>query len=663
MKKMTTDEFIAKSRAVHGDKYDYSKTEYVNQSTPVVIICPEHGEFLQRPNNHYLGAGCPVCSGNQKMTTKSFIERAIAVHGNVYDYTKSVYVNSKTKLIIICSSHGEFLQTPEKHLAGQGCPKCTVSRVEQTNLQKYGVRRPLQNPEIYDKVKQTNLQRYGVENPMQYKAVQEKLVATNMSLYGVPYSCMADDVIARKNETLLAKYGGLTPFSSADVREKSMMSIREHYHVDNAAQSCDVQNKIQATKRQNGTFCSSIPEDKMYEILCDLFGASDIERQYQSSEYPFNCDFYVKSQNLYVELNAMWTHGGHWFGTYDDDRSVLASWEERHTSFYNGAVFVWSESDVAKREAARVAGLSYLVFWKADLSDFYIWVDAGCPVGHDYETEYSWLPKRKLTYERPGCKLLPGNFSQIVKYYQQDVFYAREKALWNQNPEFRGMPLQLFLYINRQKYLGKILDELSDAELLRGFGISGVLRSYTAFHTVPMQHVIDVYNIKSVLDPCAGWGERMLCCHINQIPYQGYDVNLALQGGYDKLRADFNIQNCNIIFGDAARAVVSGTYDAVITCPPYFDTEIYSENGAENLSYDKFLDWWRQVVINFSNVTYFCFQINQKYKADMKAIVERNGFTYLESFVCQPGKVSHFNRKNGTVMKHEFEEMLVFKKG
>ena len=123
-KKLTTEEFIKRARKVHGDRYDYSKVVYVNASTKVCIICPEHGEFWQIPNSHLMGHGCCECSGLGRITQENFQEKAKKVHGDKYDYSKVEYIDSKTKVCIICPEHGEFWQTPKDHLSKRGCPKC-----------------------------------------------------------------------------------------------------------------------------------------------------------------------------------------------------------------------------------------------------------------------------------------------------------------------------------------------------------------------------------------------------------------------------------------------------------------------------------------------------------------------------------------------------------
>ena len=135
-KRFTTEDFIKKAKKVHGNKYDYSKVEYVNSRTKVCIICPEHGEFWQRANHHLQGSICPKCANNKngtrkRFTTQEFIKKAKEVHGDKYDYSKVEYKNNFTKVCIICPEHGEFWQTPCGHIHNmQGCPNCIKSKLQ-----------------------------------------------------------------------------------------------------------------------------------------------------------------------------------------------------------------------------------------------------------------------------------------------------------------------------------------------------------------------------------------------------------------------------------------------------------------------------------------------------------------------------------------------------
>lgn len=125
-KRATTEEFIAKARQIHGDRYDYSKCEYRGSKLPVIIVCREHGPFSQVPSKHTCSRhGCPRCGGSERKTTARFISEATAVHGAKYDYSQVSYTNAYTHVRITCPEHGEFLQTPHMHLnGGRGCPQC-----------------------------------------------------------------------------------------------------------------------------------------------------------------------------------------------------------------------------------------------------------------------------------------------------------------------------------------------------------------------------------------------------------------------------------------------------------------------------------------------------------------------------------------------------------
>ncbi len=123
-KKLTTAEFIANSRKVHGSKYCYSQVDYLNNISKVNIICKSHGGFLQTPSAHMQGKGCMSCSGKKRKHTADFISASIEVHGDKYRYSRSKYLNSKTKLTITCMKHGDFQQRPDIHASGHGCQFC-----------------------------------------------------------------------------------------------------------------------------------------------------------------------------------------------------------------------------------------------------------------------------------------------------------------------------------------------------------------------------------------------------------------------------------------------------------------------------------------------------------------------------------------------------------
>ena len=125
----TSNSFIERAVASHGDTYDYTDVVYISSQTKVKILCKTHGSFYQRPTDHILGVGCPKCATASRAllrvsTLDTFIINAQKIHGEVYEYSNVTYGNNRTKVKIMCKTHGEFQQRPYSHLDGRGCPAC-----------------------------------------------------------------------------------------------------------------------------------------------------------------------------------------------------------------------------------------------------------------------------------------------------------------------------------------------------------------------------------------------------------------------------------------------------------------------------------------------------------------------------------------------------------
>ena len=172
--KLTKEEFILKAREIHGNKYDYSKVEYINALSKINIICPEHGEFWQKPNSHLNNNGCPRC-GNTNASKKNalnkeeFILKARQIHGWKYDYSKVEYKNNRTKVCIICPKHGEFWQTPLSHLYGNGCRKCSSEKLSKERIKK--------NKDWINEAKKIHNNRYSYEKTV-YTGYMKKVIIT-----------------------------------------------------------------------------------------------------------------------------------------------------------------------------------------------------------------------------------------------------------------------------------------------------------------------------------------------------------------------------------------------------------------------------------------------------------------------------------------------------
>jgi len=128
-------EFVSKAVIKHKDRYDYSQVDYIDSTTKIIILCKNHGSFLQIPSSHIRGSGCSKCAGKYSYTSTEYIEKVKDIHGNFYNYTKTKYTNNASKLIITCPIHGDFKQNPSDHLNGSGCKKCHIEHMKYSTEQ------------------------------------------------------------------------------------------------------------------------------------------------------------------------------------------------------------------------------------------------------------------------------------------------------------------------------------------------------------------------------------------------------------------------------------------------------------------------------------------------------------------------------------------------
>lgn len=596
-----------------------------------------------------------------------------------------------------------------------------------TNIALYGVPHVAQSPGIQAKTRATNLRRYGYTNankrPFMRKHMSQvmkknapmiaaKSRKTCLGKYGVEYygqtaearkaqsermRANLDVSLAKTRATMQKRYGVNYSWESSALRGKAQATMRERYGstcyvqsdeykerldsiMDKVRQTNmsrygapvytqsdeykqnvdDIQSRIIATKRQNGVLNTSTVEKHVK-------GFDAFESQYNNdSRYPYLCDFYDKERDLFIEVNASWTHGYHWYDA-EKDVAVCTKWKAKSedSTYYANALDVFTKRDAEKRETARVNNLNYVTLWDSDGMDADLWLAMGMPLGKDWEHEYSWIPYHYIPEDVDVSKMCLSwrSLSAVVKDAQRKVFYKRELELWNTNPLRNGKwgTVQAFLYANRYKYLNKLPHELTDRMLLRSFRISGLHMGYTSFNSALMRQVIEKYNVKSVYDPCAGWGERMMTCGKLGVSYEGCDINFELFEGYEKLYELIDGFKPVLHNNDSANQLVTTNSDAIITCPPYKNIEVYSDNGAENFSDEDFAAWWGDVVKNcsYSNAKVFAVQTNQACRSVFMGALVAQGWQLKEELVFDNNQKSHFHRVSG-MTKREYESMLVF---
>lgn len=449
-----------------------------------------------------------------------------------------------------------------------------------------------------------------------------------------------------------------------------------------------VQRLSLATKKRNGSLTTSSPEDAFYELLVEYMNQQGmtVVRQYRDEKrYPFAVDFYIPERDLFIELNGSWSHGGHWYEVDREmDQKTVQTWlrKGKKSKYYRVALGTWTKRDVRKREAARQAELNYVTLWDGSkaLSDAHLWFALGAPDGRDWEREYSWLDlPESLADLREGLSKQiqqwvdiditeagPRQISWLARSAVWETFYARELKMWEADEVHHRKwgRLRARLLANRLHYLGRLPE--SALEVVRGLAISGEIRSYSTFVNTAMTAVLDQYKPTSLYDPCSGWGERMLTCAQRGVMYTGTDISEAVVQAHKSLIDRLGLTHVDVTLGDSATCDMrGGTHEMVLTCPPYGNTEVYTENGAENLDDEAFLGWWKQVVtMSVAPTTrVFAFQISELWRERMSTVVHSvlgDGWHCVDEIDASASR-NHFQRSRSR-QTHRGETMVVFER-
>lgn len=301
------DSFIKRAHDVHDNKYDYSKTNYTKTMGIVKIICKTHGEFEQLANSHLNGRGCPQCANNQLKNTDQFIELAMKAHGERYDYSNSNYIDSSNKIIIICRKHGAFTQLPTQHMRGQGCPDCGVESMKH-KLQKEETRFLSEcgiihsNKYDYSSVKynnRTSIIEIGCPN----HGVFNQKASEHLRGYGCP-KCAGNNISTTNEFIEKAQLIHLNRYNYSNTiytRSKERIKINCNTHGDfsimagyhlqgGGCPSCSLSTQ----QYQILTFVKTI--------------TSDIKSNDRTTISPYELDISIPSHNLAIEFNGNFYH-------------------------------------------------------------------------------------------------------------------------------------------------------------------------------------------------------------------------------------------------------------------------------------------------------------------------------------------------------------------
>ena len=232
-----------------------------------------------------------------------------------------------------------------------GCLSMTnVEKVKQTKLEKYGD----ENYNNQEKKKQTCLERYGVDSASQDKAIREKISNAKKS----------KETQEKFEQTCLKRYGNKNINLVPEIRDKYTKTLLKNYGVTNPLKNKEIYDKHILTMKENGSFTTSKPEEDYYKYLLSMYDEDDIIRQYSDKRYPFNCDFYIKSEDKFIELNYHPSHNKHPFDeTNEEDIKLLESLKYENSDWSNMIIDVWCNRDVHKLNTAIKNNLNYKVIY------------------------------------------------------------------------------------------------------------------------------------------------------------------------------------------------------------------------------------------------------------------------------------------------------------
>ena len=347
---------------------------------PVCIICGKPVKYTSGHYAKFCSKECQYSDLGKKITKEIKIKSNLEKYGVEHTSQLKEVTDKRTK------SRADHVNEIQQHVRESLYKKYgaydvmhiphILQKIKNTNLKKFGVEFPLQqlkkeNSEIYQKISQTCINKFGVDSPLKNKEVREKIKQTNIQKYGVD-NLFKNDIIKEKiKQTNIQKYGVDYLFKSNIIKEKIKQTNIQKYGVDNPLKNKEIWKKSQDNRQISS---KSKLENNFLNYLKLKYEPDDIITQYKSKEYPYYCDFYIKSINLYIEIQGHWTHNDHPFDINNlNDQQIMNIWRTKSLSdkYYKNALNTWTIKDVEKRNTAIQNNLNYLeIFGKTDLNKY-----------------------------------------------------------------------------------------------------------------------------------------------------------------------------------------------------------------------------------------------------------------------------------------------------
>ena len=528
--------------------------------------------------------------------------------------------------------------------------------------------------EIQRKNKETSLKRYQHEFPSQNPDIKQKRINTLNErdawfLHSEEYNQRFEEFLEKKKQTSLKNWGTEHHMGSEEIKEKVKKTNLKNWGTEYYFQSeyyrnkifpiiiNDIIRKINESKKKNESFNLSVPEKEAIKELQKRFKC--VFSQYSNDKYPYKSDAFIPELNLFIEFNFHWTHGKIPFTNSKENKQLLEVWKEKSQSsdFYQKAIDVWTISDVIKRAVGK--NLNWIEFFNE--LKFKEWISSFPEIDFltpkinikKWELEISSNVFNKMLSSKVSYKKTSNNkYKELIIPFVFDEFYKKEISL------LQNFKIVRKLFQNRYQYLNK--DTLSQKEIFEGFSKAGIQKGFSTFSPLIIKAFIKEYNVKSIYDPCGGWGSRMLGAW--NIDYHYNDANSNLLPLIKRMYDFYSLikESGLITFSseNAATFIPNKQFDAIFTCPPYFNVEDYGfklDSAKMFPDYSQWLDvWWRSVIKNSKKVApIFAYVISSDFAQDMNKIFIEEGFKLMDT------KQITIKRKNHLSFSKE-ENLYIF---
>ena len=374
-----TNDFIEKSKLIHGDTYDYSLTNYKNNQTKVIINCKTHGSFDQKPNNHLQGNGCPNCRGDKiaikrKKPIEQFIEEANERFGIIYDYSKVNYINAFTDIIISCKDHGDFIQTPKTHLKGSGCFTCYKESMFNFNKNNFidtfvekckKIHINEKNEPLYD---YSNINIIDEKTPIEIKCYKHGIYFQTPYLHLKGHGCQkcgyeTSDITKEKRKQMFIErakqlYGDLYDYTNVVYNGSNIKVEIKCSHHGSFYKTPD--NHIHKNYPQGCPFCINKTETKLYEKIQLLYSTimPQFKQEWCKKQKQLPFDFCIPEYKIIIELDG------------PQHFQQISNWSSPEEQY---------ENDKYKEKCANDNGYSVIRLLQEDVFyDTYDWVKELC---------------------------------------------------------------------------------------------------------------------------------------------------------------------------------------------------------------------------------------------------------------------------------------------